>query len=85
MDSEGSSEPRRGITFWVILFLVLLLIGYPLSVGPVVALYSPNYQTPKWIDQAYKPIETRTTTSQQFALSTTGISRFGAFVSVRSI
>ena len=57
MDSEGSTEPRgRGITFWVILFLILLiLVGYPLSPGPVVAIVGPRQS--KSLDTFYAPLE----------------------------
>jgi hypothetical protein len=59
MDSEGSTnQPReRGMTFSVVLFLGLVLIAYPLSLGPVVAIYYPGSELPKWVDWMYKPID----------------------------
>ena len=58
MDSESAAAAitsrGRGVVL-LIFFLVLVLIGYPLSPGPVVALYGGN--TPHWVDWFYLPLE----------------------------
>ena len=56
MESESSTASReRGITFWVILFLVVVFVAYPLSVGPIAAIYFNK--SPQWIERLYAPVQ----------------------------
>jgi hypothetical protein len=58
MDSESSTagKPSRGLVTWLIWLLVLVIfIGYPLSVGPIAALYSGK--APSWVLPFYAPLD----------------------------
>lgn len=55
MDSEGSSNPSRGkggLLIWSL--VLLLLVSYPLSIGPVRYIYP--YSVPKWLQPVYAPL-----------------------------
>ena len=54
MDSENPSRGKG--TLWIIVFLLLLvLIGYVLSPGPVLPLYQ-NKPYSAWLDAFYAPL-----------------------------
>jgi hypothetical protein len=56
MDSESTTASRGRGTVWVIFFLVLVLIGYVLSPGPVIAFYE-NKGFPDWLYPLYAPLK----------------------------
>ena len=45
--SEDRKKP--GVAFWATVVLLVLLVGYPLSAGPFMWLYSREY-VPDWAD-----------------------------------
>lgn len=61
MDPESSTDATpsrsRAVTL-LVWFLVLVLIGYPLSIGPVMASLpaSSRRNEPKWFSQLYAPL-----------------------------
>jgi len=46
------SRKKPGVTFWATLVVVVVLVGYPLSIGPATWLASRNYLN-AWLYQTY--------------------------------
>jgi hypothetical protein len=53
------SEERKksGATFWATVALIVVLVGYPLSFGPVMRLRCESMM-PEWLNYAYCPLDT---------------------------
>jgi hypothetical protein len=50
-----SDRKKPGVAFWATVTLVVVLVGYPLSYGPVrwIIQQLPGQQTPEWASDAF--------------------------------